>query len=191
MARQQRALRTRMLLIEAAAEEFNQQGFHGTSLTHICKTAEISMGALTFHFPSKAELAESIKEVGWSGVRTAVDEVAGLQAPPLERAVALAVRLTQLMEGDLLVRCAVRLSRELSDGEEWVALWLPLVNSLAKEAHEGSGLDDDVSPVDVALLIELLVKGSEVEVKSGANHDSAADRLKRSLRLLLNGITPP
>lgn len=194
MARQQRALRTRMLLIEAAADEFNRQGFHGTSLSQICKTAEISMGALTFHFSSKADLADAIKEAGWSPVRAAVGDVARQQSPPLQRAVTLAVRLTQLMEGDLLVRCAVRLSREWSDGDEWSALWLPVVSSLASEAHECGQLDGDALPDDVSLLIELLVKGSEVALQSSdasaADCDSAVDRLQRSCRLLLKGIAP-
>ncbi|WP_418959808.1 TetR family transcriptional regulator [Streptomyces tritici] len=184
-----------MLLIRAAADEFSRQGFHGTSLSRICKAAEISMGALTFHFSSKAELADAVVETGLSPVRALVEHVAQRQAPPLERAVGLAMELTRLLEADPLVRCAVRLSRERTGGSAWPALWRPLVSSLASQAHESGQLDVGALPDDVTLLIELLVRGSEVSLQgadtsAAAGHDGSVARLQRSWRLVLNGIAP-
>ncbi|MGW1766587.1 ScbR family autoregulator-binding transcription factor [Streptomyces sp. NPDC002073] len=61
MARQERALRTRSALIEAAAEVFHRDGFEQAALAAISARAGVSNGALHFHFASKTELAAAVE----------------------------------------------------------------------------------------------------------------------------------
>ncbi len=58
--KQERAERTRAALVEAAAEEFAEQGFAGTSVMKIADRAGVTLGAVYFHFRNKGELARHI-----------------------------------------------------------------------------------------------------------------------------------
>ncbi|WP_413760921.1 TetR family transcriptional regulator [Streptomyces sp. MMBL 11-3] len=61
MAQQQsRAVRTREVLIESAAQTFDEQGFARASLSAISARAGVSNGALHHHFASKAALARAV-----------------------------------------------------------------------------------------------------------------------------------
>ncbi|MBO0513797.1 TetR family transcriptional regulator, partial [Streptomyces beijiangensis] len=73
MARQERAEQTRRRLIEAAAAEFAAHGYAGTSLLGIVTSAGVTMGALTFHFPSKSAVADAVQEAGAAATREVMD----------------------------------------------------------------------------------------------------------------------
>ncbi|MFH8492363.1 TetR family transcriptional regulator [Streptomyces longisporoflavus] len=60
MTRQERAVRTRTALIEAAAELFHREGYEATSLAMVTARAKVSNGALYFHFATKADLADAV-----------------------------------------------------------------------------------------------------------------------------------
>lgn len=51
--KQERALRTRMAILEAAQTCFAQNGFDATGVAEICQQADLSKGAFYHHFPSK------------------------------------------------------------------------------------------------------------------------------------------
>lgn len=55
--RQERALRTREAILDAAAEVFDAHGYAGAGLAAIIERAGIAKGALYFHFDSKEQLA--------------------------------------------------------------------------------------------------------------------------------------
>ncbi|MFF1793793.1 TetR family transcriptional regulator [Kitasatospora sp. NPDC058263] len=59
--KQERAQHTRRALLRAAAGEFDQHGYAGTSLSRVSRAAGVTMGALTFHFPTKASLADAVR----------------------------------------------------------------------------------------------------------------------------------
>ncbi|MFJ8197172.1 TetR family transcriptional regulator [Streptomyces sp. NPDC096152] len=187
MAKQARALRTRTLLIKAAAHAFNADGFHGASLSQICKTADISMGALTFHFSSKADLADAIEEDGWNTTRTVVQRINTQTAPPLQSLTDLVTALSQLLESDPLVRCAVRLSHERAR-TNWTYLWLPAATRLTHDAHQNGHLNSTTHPDDVTTLITLLLNGTQ-HLRPTANINTTT-LFQRSWNLALHGITP-
>ena len=55
---QQELRRTRIL--DAAEQCFARNGFHRTTMQHICREAGVSAGALYLYFPSKEALIEGI-----------------------------------------------------------------------------------------------------------------------------------
>ena len=59
---QQRAIKTREVLIAAAAREFADRGYAGASVNSILANSTSTKGALYFHFPSKEALAEAVLE---------------------------------------------------------------------------------------------------------------------------------
>ncbi|WP_171164497.1 ScbR family autoregulator-binding transcription factor [Streptomyces sp. I05A-00742] len=60
MAKQDRAIRTRRTILEAAAAVFDERGYDAATITEILARAEVTKGALYFHFASKEELALAV-----------------------------------------------------------------------------------------------------------------------------------
>ncbi|MEU5685029.1 TetR/AcrR family transcriptional regulator [Streptomyces venezuelae] len=174
MVKQERAARTREALVRAAAHEFEQTGYEGTSLTRVAGAAGISVGALTFHFSSKAGLAQAVRTRGDAAVRACVAEAGSGTAPALDSVVALTLALARLLEEDEVVRAAVRLWREVPDSDgTWSALWLPAVAEALDRAGR-TGLAPAVGGRDVALLAEYLLAGAESRIR-GRIHGHASE----------------
>ncbi|MFC5719647.1 ScbR family autoregulator-binding transcription factor [Streptomyces gamaensis] len=60
MAKQDRAIRTRQTILEAAAAVFDERGYDAATISEILARAEVTKGALYFHFASKEELAHAV-----------------------------------------------------------------------------------------------------------------------------------
>ncbi|MEW2040835.1 TetR family transcriptional regulator [Streptomyces sp. NPDC005534] len=73
MTRQERAVRTREALIEAAARLFDRDGYEVTSLAAVTAKAQVSAGALYFHFATKADLADAVTHAALSRLRRIID----------------------------------------------------------------------------------------------------------------------
>lgn len=56
-SRQERAERTRSLIIDTAARAFAESGFDGVSLNDLVLASGMSKGAFYFHFSNKEEVA--------------------------------------------------------------------------------------------------------------------------------------
>ncbi|MFG2441140.1 TetR family transcriptional regulator [Streptomyces sp. NPDC048508] len=69
MTRQERAVRTREALIEAAADLFDRDGQEVTSLAAVTAKAQVSAGALYFHFATKADLADAVTRTALARLR--------------------------------------------------------------------------------------------------------------------------
>ncbi|MFJ8185753.1 ScbR family autoregulator-binding transcription factor [Streptomyces sp. NPDC096105] len=57
MVKQDRAIRTRRNILEAAAKVFEERGYQAATIAEILGTAGVTKGALYFHFSSKEQLA--------------------------------------------------------------------------------------------------------------------------------------
>ncbi|MEU8982622.1 ScbR family autoregulator-binding transcription factor [Streptomyces sp. NPDC048309] len=60
MAKQERAIRTRRAILEAAGAVFDEHGYASTTISMVLERAEVTKGALYFHFPSKEALAQAV-----------------------------------------------------------------------------------------------------------------------------------
>ncbi|MET9956973.1 TetR family transcriptional regulator [Streptomyces sp. NPDC006339] len=193
MVKQERAVRTRAGLVRSAAVEFDRDGYAGTSLSRISKAAGVSIGAVTFHFASKADLAEAVREEGRAVTRAALKRVTAERTSALRAVVDFTVELARLMEREVLVRASVRLARELPESASWSGVWLPTVRDLLDEAHRAGQLRDGAPPEDVTTLVEYLAGGAERSVRDrlGAERDreGPADELNRVWRLALAGVS--
>lgn len=86
MVKQERAARTREVLVRAAAEVFVEEGFATASIGAISKRAGVSAGGLHFHFGSKTALAEAVVDRAAASVRViTVSRLAGKRAPGARR----------------------------------------------------------------------------------------------------------
>ncbi|MGV4982266.1 TetR family transcriptional regulator [Streptomyces sp. NPDC001709] len=109
---QERAVRTRELVLDAAAEEFAAHGYTGTTLLDVVQRTGMTKGALYGHFSSKEELAAAlIEEAGDElAARAARRAVHGATALHSLRAVML--DLARHLREDARARSALRLAVE-------------------------------------------------------------------------------
>ncbi|GAA1014696.1 TetR family transcriptional regulator [Streptomyces thermogriseus] len=165
MARQERGERTRRALLRAAAGEFARHGFAGTSLIRISRAADVTMGALTFHFAAKSDLAQEVEDWGILMTRQALPprrRVAGV-----EDVTGFARTLVRLLEREVAVRAAARLAWDWNGtGANWYETWLALLHD--RLGHVDDGLAALGPPQRVAALVLCAVAGTEVAVRLGA-----------------------
>jgi AcrR family transcriptional regulator len=67
MARQERAVRTRRAVVEAAAAVFAEHGYAAATIAEILERADVTKGALYFHFGSKEALARGVIDAQITG----------------------------------------------------------------------------------------------------------------------------
>ncbi|MFI6055348.1 TetR family transcriptional regulator [Streptomyces violascens] len=193
MTKQQgRAARTRAVLVEAAAKHFDLEGYERTSLAKVCATAGISLGALTFHFPTKGELADAVMDEGRALTQAALLDVSARPGPALHKVVELTLELTRLLEAQTPVRCAVRLARERPGTGGWSDVWLPVVKQLLDQAYSNGQLRGGARPAEVTMLVEYLTAGAEAFLRGRPGAVTAAGsgvaQLESVWRLALSGV---
>ncbi|MET9496591.1 helix-turn-helix domain-containing protein [Streptomyces sp. NPDC006552] len=185
---QVRAVRTREALVLAAAAEVDQHGYTGAGLARITERAGASMGALTFHFRSKAELARAVLDTGSDRARRLAAGLSGAPGPALEVMGQLVRGLAELLEKDQVVRAAARLARERPDSVgQWSSAWGPAVRTLLAQAAASGELRPRVDPEGAAALVEYLLAGVDAW-PARAGGPEAGRRLDRVWPLVERGL---
>jgi AcrR family transcriptional regulator len=158
------AAETRERLLRAAATAFQTQGFEGTRVADIARTAGVSNGALYTHFGSKAALlAESLRDHG------PVDLASLFLDDPDRSVVDLLVALGQGLvqrspdHGALVVEALVAARRDpevaatmgghLHERDDWLT-------GLIREGQASGAVDPDLSAEAVARYCVMLLLGS-------------------------------
>lgn len=174
MVKQERALLTRERLVRAAADAFALDGYTGSSLQDICGRAGISMGALTFHFAKKNDLARAVKEAGIAVTRHEVDRTRRGAPDPLAAVVAVTCGLVDLLARDTRVRAAQSLTHT---PPSWDEAWVPQVRRLLAEAERQDLLTPTVHAETLVRLSTHLVHGAAAALgtRPRAMADGAAE----------------
>jgi len=140
-SRQERAERTRSLIIDTAARAFAERGFDGVSLNELILASGMSKGAFYFHFRNKEEVALAAFRAKQQELiaRLLADAEAGASATDELRRVLR--RRARLISDDPTMRCVVRLGAELSvrsgPGSEYGSFQQVAVRSLAELIERG------------------------------------------------------
>ncbi|MEU9701236.1 ScbR family autoregulator-binding transcription factor [Streptomyces sp. NPDC047981] len=147
--KQERAIRTRRIFLEAAASVFNEQGYDAASIAAIVERANLTRGALYFHFTSKEELARGVlaEAVTADGVLP--------QTFKLQEWVDLGLVLARRLPREPLLSASVRLSVDPKArglfGTRWPD-WITLGTGILTEARERGELLAHVDPGATARL---------------------------------------
>ncbi|MER6081369.1 ScbR family autoregulator-binding transcription factor [Streptomyces sp. NPDC001833] len=186
--RQERAERTRVALIHAAAEEFDQAGYHGAGLNAILRRAGITTGAMYFHFKSKEELARAV----------IVDQAAELRWPQerqgLQQLIDVCQYLAVQMRSNVLFRAGVRLAVEQSEMNlldysiyDW---WAEQFATHLAEARELGQLRPDVDEAAFPQVIVAAYTGTQIMSRLATNRVDLPERIETMLRCLLPALAP-
>ncbi|MBO8185850.1 TetR family transcriptional regulator [Streptomyces spirodelae] len=186
--RQERATVTRERLLRAAALEFAQCGYSGTSLQAVCRTAEVSMGALTFHFPAKSALAAAVARAGAAQARSLADRAAACTGDSLAAVAGLSCKLASLLARCPLARASARLdSEQVAAAGAWSEAWGPAVRRLLQHACEEGQLSTEVAVETVIQLNAHLLHGVAVALRKFPE-GGAAEHLERIWAAVMCGL---
>lgn len=160
MAQQERAVRTRRSILEAAAAVFDERGYHSATIGEILTRAGVTKGALYFHFASKEELALGVLDA----------RLTYLATPPrdrrLQEVVDSGMVLAHRLRHDPLVRAGLSLA--LDQGARGVdrsapfRVWTDQYAELLRAAREQGELLPHVSLTETAELLTGCFTGLQV-----------------------------
>jgi AcrR family transcriptional regulator len=139
MVRQARSEATRQKIIDSAVELINQIGYPAAGLADIIERAELTKGALYYHFDSKEALATAIIEDGGGRVIDAFVAAGRPGSPAMENLIHGVFMVGDTVSNDVLAAAASRLLRTFGG-----------FNPAAK-GNYGRFLDEMVSRVKIAV----------------------------------------
>ncbi|GAA2522566.1 ScbR family autoregulator-binding transcription factor [Streptomyces longisporus] len=147
MAQQERAVRTRRAVLEAAAAVFAERGYAAATIGEILNRAGVTKGALYFHFDSKVALARGVLQVQVSNDYHVPREL------KLQEWVDAGMTLAKRLPQEPMLLAGVRLSADLQSrdvvGSAWPA-WADVTTSFLSEAKERGEVLPHVVPEETA-----------------------------------------
>jgi TetR/AcrR family transcriptional regulator, transcriptional repressor for nem operon len=184
---------TRQRLIAAASRQFGHRSYSMVSLDDILAEAELTKGAMYFHFPSKQALALAIVDDLNEMSRAAVTELLARKMSGLESLIDLVYLLAVQNTQNEVARAGVRLLETLDDATAPPALWnswVESVTALIRKAVTEGDVVDHHDPEDIAKMLVALWVG--VRRISDLDHpESHLDNLEKTWILALPSFTNP
>jgi AcrR family transcriptional regulator len=193
MARQARAEATRKKIINAAVDLFADVGYQSTGLGDIIERAEMTKGALYYHFDSKEALATAIIDEGATTALTAFRNIGEPSAPALENMIHGVFVVADLIRTDKTVRIGAQLLRAFGKFNEATVqaqshLLAKMVNQ-ARQAIVQGDLRDDLDPAAVGEVIVGAMLGAEMLSNLSSGGADLIERIARAWTLLLPAVT--
>ena len=193
-AGERRADTTRHRLIAAASHQFAHRSYSMVSLDDILAAAELTKGAMYFHFPSKQALALAIIDDLNEMSRAAVTELLTRRMSGLETLIDLvflqAVQNTQ----NEVARAGARLLETVDNATDlsttvWQS-WIEFVTTLIQKAVTDGDVVDHTDPEDVAKMLVALWVGTR-RISDLDQPERYLDNLQKAWILTLPSFTNP
>ncbi|MFJ8106386.1 ScbR family autoregulator-binding transcription factor [Streptomyces sp. NPDC096132] len=190
MAKQERAIRTRRAILEAAGAVFDEHGYMSTTIAMVLERAEVTKGALYFHFPSKESLAQAVLN----------EQVPFGTVPPqpckLQEIVDMTFVVGQRLLSNALLRGSVRLAVDQEtpsgiDHGEPFRQWAEHLGTLLELARERGELLPTVKPRETVELLVGTFTGIQLMSRALTDRADLADRLSVMWAHMLPGIAVP
>ncbi|MFB7515245.1 ScbR family autoregulator-binding transcription factor [Streptomyces sp. NPDC056144] len=195
MVKQERAERTLRRIISGAAEQFERNGYFGTSLDDITRAAGVSKGAFYFHFSSKEQVAAAVMEIAegrFEDVMT--DSPCGETVSPLQHLIDITHGINRLLHEEPVARAAVRLLREwpleTPPKFDHYSLWHETAQKHFQLAADRSELKEGAPKNSACALASATLFSLEGFRRPAGSTDETQQRLADLWDVLLPAITP-
>jgi AcrR family transcriptional regulator len=166
MVRQARSEATRRKIITSAVELFNEIGYPATGLGDIIERAEMTKGALYYHFDSKESLATAIIEEGSAHIVEAFRSITTSSAPTLESVIHGVFVVADLLSTDQIARSGTQLLRAFGQFNDAAAhtcrVWVAEMTARTRQAIDEGDLRADLDPQAVSETIVGSMLGAEL-----------------------------
>ncbi|GAB7071159.1 TetR/AcrR family transcriptional regulator [Mycobacterium hodleri] len=184
MVRQARSEATRRKIIDSAVDLINEIGYPAAGLGDIIERAELTKGALYYHFDSKEALATAIIEEGSETVLGAFRGAGRSGSPAMENIIHGSFVVTDVLSSDNVARAGARLLRTFGGFNPAAKSTLrvlvdELVEHLVKATTEGDvreGLDPESTSASIVagmlgaeLLSSALTDGADIRTRFARN----------------------
>ncbi|MEU9351505.1 ScbR family autoregulator-binding transcription factor [Streptomyces griseoloalbus] len=188
MAKQERAVRTRRIFLEAAAEVFNEYGYDAASISVILERAQLTRGALYFHFTSKETLAQGVLD------EAVTTQGFTPQTYKVQEWIDLALLLAYRLPREPLLSASIRLSVDPKAralfSTRWPD-WIQLSLDLLVAAKERGELQPHADPATIARLCVGAWTGIQLVSSSLPQEPDLVSEISEYFALVLPGITVP
>ncbi|MGV9756363.1 MULTISPECIES: ScbR family autoregulator-binding transcription factor [Streptomyces] len=181
-------MRTREVLLRAAAEVFDEVGYTRASITSIVDRAGLTAGAVYFHFKSKEGLARAVIH----------EQAADLQFPQgepgLQRLIDMTDYLAVEMQQNTLLRAGVRLAVEQNEADlheyaiyEW---WTERFREELVAARARGQLLPSADESAFASLLVAAYTGTQIMSQLSTKRADLPGRISAMWRCLLPALAP-
>ncbi|WP_432073748.1 ScbR family autoregulator-binding transcription factor [Streptomyces wuyuanensis] len=189
MAQQDRAIRTRRSILEAAAKVFGERGYASATVEEILTRAGVTRGALYFHFSSKEEVALGVLEA-----QLPIDRLPE-RASKLQKLVDHGMVMAYRLQHDPLVQAGVSLALDQGAGElDRNAAFRAWSDQLGRILAEARGQGELLPHIDVSDTAEFLTgafAGVQAMSQAHCNRTDLGRRVSILLRHVLPSISTP
>ncbi|MEU6089556.1 ScbR family autoregulator-binding transcription factor [Streptomyces sp. NPDC047085] len=193
MALQERAIRTRRNILVAAADVFAEVGYEAATISEILQRANVTKGALYFHFASKEQLAQAVLTDQLNSVPV---------SPPrdlvLQEGLDAGLLLAHLLgAGDPMVRGSIRLTVDQGSPQDGLDRRVPMASWIehnAKLLARAKANGELLPHVDVEAAAKAFVAaftGAQVLSKIMSDHADLMDRVVDLYRHLMTSVAVP
>jgi AcrR family transcriptional regulator len=158
-----RADTTRLQILHAASRQFARKPYSVVSLDDILADAEVTKGALYFHFRSKYALASAIIEYRVVVARAAVDQLIAQKLSGLETLIDISYLIAIEDIGDETARAGLNLLESIgrTDGLQEIVHgeWVTAFAAIARKAVKDGDVIADRDPEGIARLLVSMYLG--------------------------------
>lgn len=189
-----RADTTRLQILRAASHQFARKSYSQVSLDDILADAEVTKGAMYFHFRSKHALASEIVEHGAREGRARLDEVLARGLSGMETLIDAIYALAMDDVSDDAARAGFNLLESIGRSEglqsRVIRAWVSDFTSIAVRAIREKDVVEGRDPEDVARLLVVLYLG----IRQASDLDDPGrlfNDLEKAWTLALPGFVDP
>lgn len=192
MVLQDRARATRGAIISGAAAVFEEHGYGSASLTQVSEAAQVTKGALYFHFKSKDDLANAVIEEQHRIVVAESENLLAEDRPALPTMILMCRAFGLQLVHEPVVRAGIRLTLEATafgqpvrgPYEDWIAVMEQLTDRAKAEQQIRSSVDT------AAFARYLVASFTGVQMVSGVltGRADVMQRIEEMWAILLPGI---
>jgi AcrR family transcriptional regulator len=186
VATQERAIRTRQAVLEGAARVFEERGYQAATISEIITAADVTKGALYFHFESKEDLAQGVLAVQ-NQLPTVPD-----RASRIQQFVDVMMLHGYRLQTDLMVRAGARLSLDQQandlDRSGPFRAWSEVGRELLEKARAQGELLPHVVPSETAAVAVGSFAGVQAMSQVMTNYQDLLQRVSELLRHLLPSV---
>ena len=165
--KQQRGIRTRTALLEAAGRVFSRMEYDKAKLKDISDDAGISLGSLYFHFGNKDDVAAAVLDAQQERMTEVLSAVVETEGTSLERLLDLLDGVAELISSDALVQAGIRLVGSLPDelkdrGYGYYDEWQRVTATLIREGIEDGSITSPCGAQELAEVVNEAFVGAQV-----------------------------
>lgn len=188
--KQERAAQTRRQLLNAAATAFAEKGFPAVTLQDIADRAEVTKGAVYFHFTNKEALAVAVTEEFYAQLPAVGEEATAKQLPPLDAVAELLLQTAAALRDNAVMQAGARLQieRNLVDADMPTpfSAFTELITELLAQAQDEGALR---STADIAAMARVVVAaffGSQHISWIQHDREDLTDRVREIIEVILH-----